>query len=120
MNKSPGHARAIIYQTVTFWIILLGVGVAAVILEELIYGIYALIGGIIILCLFPSLCLSRLSFRQWWSDIVFGGVRNMAYSMSKLSRSSEDKVQCWEPLFAFYFSFTIKYFIPCVLWVLLA
>lgn len=39
--------------------------------------------------------------------------------MSKLGRSSEDKVQCWEPLFVFYFCFTIKYFIPCVLWVLL-
>ena len=103
MNKSPGHKRALIYLTVTFWIYLLAVGVAMIYLNEILYGIYALIGGIIIICLFPSLCLSRLSFRQWWSDIVLCGVRKIAYSMSKLSRSSEDKVQCWEPLFAFYF-----------------
>jgi SNF family Na+-dependent transporter len=63
MNKSPGHSRAIIYLTVTFWIYVLAVGVAMIYLDEILYGIYALVGGIIIICLLPSLCLSRLSFR---------------------------------------------------------
>lgn len=119
MNKSPGHSRAIKYLTFTFWIYLIAVGVAAVILEEIIYGIAALAGGILIICILPSLCISRLTFRQWYCDICMCGVRKIAYSMSKLSRSKPDQVQCWEPLFAFYFGFTIKYLIPCVLWFLL-
>jgi len=47
------------------------------------------------------------------------GVRKIAYSMSKLSRKEKYTLQWWEPSFAFYWSLTIKYFIPCVLWVLL-
>jgi len=47
------------------------------------------------------------------------GVRKIAYSMSKLSRKEKYTLQWWEPAFAFYWSLTIKYFIPCVLWVLL-
>ena len=47
------------------------------------------------------------------------GVRKIAYSMTKLSRTSKHEVQMWEPAFALYWGITIKYFIPCVLWVLL-
>ena len=47
------------------------------------------------------------------------GVRRLAYSMSKLSRKSKFEVQWWEPAFAMYWSIAVKYFIPCVLWILL-
>lgn len=47
------------------------------------------------------------------------GVRRLAYSMSKLSRTEPHVLQWWEPAFALYWGFTIKYFVPCVLWFLL-
>jgi len=47
------------------------------------------------------------------------GVRRIAYSMSKLARTNKGEMKVWEPAFAFYWGFTIKYFIPCVLWFLL-
>lgn len=47
------------------------------------------------------------------------GVRRIAYSMSKLARLEKGVMRKWEPAFAFYWGFTIKYFIPSVLWFLL-
>jgi len=47
------------------------------------------------------------------------GVRRIAYSMSKLARVEKGVVKWWEAGFALYWGFTIKYFIPAVLWFLL-
>ena len=78
-----------------------------------------LIGGIFLFCLLPSFIISKLSFRQWYAQICMCGVRKLAYSMSKLGRSDPQQVLWYEPAFAFYWSVTIKYFIPSVLWFLL-
>merc|ERR1712146_823590 len=63
--------------------------------------------------------ISKLSFKQWYAQICMCGVRKLAYSMSKLGRSDPHQVLWYEPAFAFYWSVTIKYFIPSVLWFLL-
>lgn len=47
------------------------------------------------------------------------GVRRIAYSMSKLSRKEKSELQWWEPAFVTYWSVSIKYFCPSVLWFLI-
>lgn len=75
--------------------------------------------GVILICLVPSFFISKLPFKQWYAEICMCGVRRLAYSMAKLSRKEKTQLQWWEPAYAMYWGFTIKYFIPCVLWFLI-
>jgi len=59
---------------------------------------------------------SGLPFDEWYRLVFFCGVRKMAYSFTKLSRSNPDEVKWWEHGFNFYWSFCIQYLIPAVLW----
>lgn len=63
-----------------------------------------------------SFVVSKLTFKQWSSDIMFYGVRKLARALTKLSRPKGDtKVGCWEPLFEIWWCFSLKYFVPFAL-----
>ena len=67
-----------------------------------------------------SFFISGVSFKDWLSNVVYCGVRKLARSMTKLSKEKgETKRLWWERPFEYWWGFSIKYFIPCVLWVLL-
>jgi solute carrier family 6 GABA transporter-like protein 1 len=119
LQRSPQHALSLKYLSFSFWTYLLIVGLIFVLLEEVPVGIAVLAAGILLFCLLPSFLLSKLPFPQWYAQICMCGVRRLAYSMSKLGRKEPDQVQWWEPAFALYWGFTIKYFVPSVLWFLL-
>lgn len=47
---------------------------------------------------------------------MFYGVRKLSRALTKLSRNKGDtKVGCWEPLFEFWWGFSLKYFVPFAL-----
>ena len=72
------------------------------------------------LSLLPSFFFGRsLGFWGWYNDIAMCGVRKLGYSMSMLGRDDPTKRLWYEPLFVFYWGFTIKYLIPVVLWLIL-
>lgn len=119
LRISEKHALSLKYLTGSFWGFLFVVGLVFVLLEQVKIAIIVLLAGVPILCILPSFIMSGLPFSQWYAEIGMCGCRKIAYSMSKLSRKSKHEVQWWEPAFTFYFSLTIKYFIPCVLWVIL-
>lgn len=119
LQKSEGHAKSLKYLSFSFWIYLLIVGLVFVLVEQIGIGIIVLIVGYILFCFIPSFLISKLPFKQWYAEVCMCGVRKLAYSMSKLSRGEDGQVQWWEPAFALYWSFTIKYFCPSVLWFLL-
>jgi len=119
LRISEKHALSLKYLTGSFWGFLFVVGLVFVLLEQVKIAIIVLLAGVPVLCILPSFIMSGLPFGQWYAEIGMCGCRKIAYSMSKLSRKSKHEVQWWEPAFTFYFSFTIKYFIPCVLWVIL-
>lgn len=119
LSISENHAKSLKYLTFSFWIYLLLVGLIFVPIGEVPVGILVLLLGLILFCLIPSFCISKLSFAQWYAQVCMCGVRRIAYSMSKLSRKEKSTLQVWEPAFALYFGFTIKYFVPCVLWFLI-
>lgn len=119
LSLSPKHALSLKYLTGSFWLFLFVVGLVFVLLEQIRVAIIVLAAGIPLLCILPSFLISGLPFGRWYAEVGMCGVRKIAYSMSKLGRREKHAVQAWEPAFALYWGITIKYFIPCVLWVLL-
>lgn len=66
-----------------------------------------------------SLCMSKLSFREWYSQIALAGVRKIARSMTKLSKQPGQPRRWWEGIFESWWGLSVKYFIPWALWWLL-
>ena len=63
-----------------------------------------------------SFIVSKLSFREWKSNVMFYGVRKLSRAMTKLSKTKGDvKVYWWEPVFEYWWGFSIKYFVPFAL-----
>jgi len=63
-----------------------------------------------------SFFVSRLTFREWKSNVMFYGVRKLSRAMTKLSKNKgDDKIHWWEPVFEYWWGFSIKYFVPFAL-----
>lgn len=72
--------------------------------------------GWLILIWIVSFAVSKLTFAEWKSNIMFYGVRKLSRSMTKLSKNQgDDKVHWWEPVFEYWWGFSIKYFVPFAL-----
>lgn len=120
VNLSENHAKSIKYLTISFWLWLFVIGLIFVLVPDVVgIGIGVLLFGLAAFVLAPSYYISKLSFHQWYAQIMMCGVRRIGYAMSKLTRKEKFTPLWWEPYFNFYFSFQCKYFIPCVLWFLL-
>ena len=67
-----------------------------------------------------SFFVSGLAFPEWLSNVAFCGVRKVSRVMTKLSKTRGDAVRhWWEPVFEFWWNFSIKYFVPFALMFLL-
>ena len=72
--------------------------------------------GWLIIVWIVSFIVSKLSFAEWRSNIMFYGVRKLSRAMTKLSKASGDtKIYWWEPVFEYWWGFSIKYFVPFAL-----
>ena len=120
MEKSDVHRTSLWVLSGSFWFILIVCGVIFVAAGEVQLGILILLVCLLFLSLLPSFFFGRsLGFWGWYNDIAMCGVRKLGYSMSMLGRD-DPTVRLWyEPLFVFYWGFTIKYLVPCVLWLIL-
>jgi len=67
---------------------------------------------------FFSSKFSPNSLKEWVSIVFFSGVRKIARHMTLLSnkeRKGVDDTAWWEPIFEYWFGFSIKYFMPTAL-----
>ena len=119
MEKSIGHRKGLVYLSLTFWGLLILLGIVFPLIEMTGVGIAVFVACFIFIGLIPSFCLSKLSFNDWYNDICMCGVRKLAYSMTMLGRSNPAKQEWYEAPFAFYWGFCVKYFIPTALWFIL-
>lgn len=63
-----------------------------------------------------SFVVSKLTFAEWRSNVMFYGVRKLSRAMTKLSKAKgETRVRWWEPIFEYWWGFAIKYFVPFAL-----
>ena len=67
-----------------------------------------------------SFFVSKLSFKEWKSNVMFYGVRKLSRAMTKLSKDRGDtKTYMWETIFEYWWGFSIKYWVPFALnWLL--
>ena len=55
-------------------------------------------------------------FHDFKSNVLFYGVRKLSRSMTKLSKTMGDtELKWWEPVFEYWWGFSIKYFVPWAL-----
>lgn len=81
-------------------------------------------GWVALLIFWPYLILLMLAsylvcgepFQDWKSNVAFYGVRKLSRSMTKLSKAEgETRTMWWEPVFEYWWGFSIKYFVPWAL-----
>lgn len=60
--------------------------------------------------------LSKATFSEWLSNVGFSGVRKLSRFMVNLSKlQGENHREKWEPVFEYWWGFSIKYFVPFAL-----
>jgi len=120
MLKSDVHRTSLWVLSIGFWFVLIVVGAIFVGIEMVEIGILVLLVCLLVFSILASFFFGRsLGFWGWYNDIAMCGVRKLGYSMSMLGRDDPRKRLWYEPMFVFYWGFTIKYMIPCVLWLIL-
>jgi hypothetical protein len=107
------------YLTLTFWGLLIVLGIVFPILDQTRIGIPIFVAALVFIGFIPSFCLSRLSFSDWYNDIAMCGVRKLGYSMTMLGRGPDGVQRWYEQFFVFYWGFCVKYLIPTTLWFIL-
>ena len=60
--------------------------------------------------------VAGVSWHDFKSNVLFYGVRKLSRSMTKLSKTAGDtELKWWEPVFEYWWGFSIKYFVPWAL-----
>jgi len=120
MAKSDGHRKSILFLGFSYW------GLLVIILTPSLCVDKGVIGFIVFVacylpCFVVSFVLSGLSFNTWYTEVVMCGVHRISYSCSQMSRPEGKKTirMWWEPIFAFYWGFLIKFVNPCLLYIFL-
>jgi len=117
MKKSKEHREAILILGYSYWILLVIIITPSVCLDFGSGGF-----GIFVACFVVAACYSwqrsGLSMKKWYDEIMMCGVRRIAYACSQMGRKEDAKttVMWWEPYFAFYWGFLVKYVNPCLLY----
>lgn len=111
---------SLLYLTISYWVLVCLIGIIFVAAESVTSGVIVLFVTILLVSLLPSFFIGKeLGFSGWYNEIAMCGVRKLGYSFSNLGRSDLAIKEWWEPIFVFYWGFTVKYLIPAVLWFIL-
>ena len=117
MAKGRNYTLSLLILAGGYWLAVFACPIAAIFSEssEGWIGMVAFWGWLIIVWI-VSFIVSKLTCKEWVSNIMFYGVRKLARSMTKLSKNIGDaKVHWWEPVFEYWWGFSIKYFVPFAL-----
>ena len=118
--KEKVSIKSIIIYTVGFWILITVIPTMSL----FAYHKYSWTTIIVQILSLPVLVFvsSKFSpqntFKEWVSIVFFSGVRKIARHMTLLSnkdRKGVDDTAWWEPIFEYWFGFSIKYFMPTAL-----
>lgn len=118
MAKSHGHYKAIMFLGVFYWVTLIIIGTATVFTEVALIGMLIYF-PILIVAIGFAFVLAKLSWADFYSDVLMCGVRTIGYACSQMGRSDKSVMQWWEPAFVFYWCLTVKYINPMLLFFIL-
>ena len=117
MAKGRNYKTSLLILAISYWIAVFACPIGAIFSGSeygwvglIVFWVWLIIVWIV------SFLVSGLPFREWKSNIMFYGVRKLSRAMTKLSKPKGDsKVRWWEPVFEFWWGFSIKYFVPFAL-----
>lgn len=67
-----------------------------------------------------SFATSKMSFKEWYCEVLMYGIIKMARAISKLSVSKDKPNPWWKAVFEVWWCFSIKFFFPWAVWWLLS
>ena len=115
--KGRNYKLSVLILAIGYWVGVFVVPIASI-FSESNYGWVGMIAfwGWLLILWVVSFVVSKVTFREWKSNVMFYGVRKLSRSMTKLSKARGDtKTRCWEPVFEYWWGFAIKYFVPFAL-----
>ena len=115
-SMSEAHRKSNMALTAGYWVPLFIAGVIAIEQKNGWVGMVCYAGFVTTITCPVSYYLHGGAPGDWYENVFLCGVHRIAYSMSKLGRTDANVRERWEPFFAFYFGFCVKFFIPFVLW----
>lgn len=118
--KSRGHKIAYYILAFTFWpLVLLLPPISIWGLGENAWIGMVLFWVLLLITFIVSFAVSGLKIGDWYNEVMFSGVRTLARAMTKLSKSDPSKNEAWEYVFEFWWGFSLKYFCPWALCLLI-
>jgi len=120
-SKGRNYKLSIIILTAGFWLNCIATPIGSIFSESsegwigmVVFWAWMLIVWAV------SFLVSGLAFSEWMSCVAFCGVRKLSRVMTKLSKFKGDASRRgYEPIFEFWWNFSIKYFVPFALCFLL-
>jgi len=82
MAKSAGHRKCILWQSITFWTMLMIIGLVATLTNAVAAGFISFSLVYMLVCLPIGFKLSGLSAGQWYNDCLVTGVKRISYACS--------------------------------------
>lgn len=82
MAKSAGHRKSILWLTISYWTMLLIIGLVATLTNAVAVGFITMSLVWILICVPISFKLSGLSAGDWYNDCLVTGVKRIAYACS--------------------------------------
>jgi len=117
MAKGRNYKMSVLILAVGYWVAVFACPIGAIFSESSAgwVGMPVFWGWMIIVWI-VSFIVSKLSFKEWRSNVMFYGVRKLSRAMTKLSKNEGDnETHLWETLFEYWWGFSIKYFVPFAL-----
>merc|ERR1711957_399376 len=117
MAKGRNYKMSVLILAVGYWVAVFACPIGAIFSESSAgwVGMPVFWGWMIIVWI-VSFIVSKLSFKEWRSNVMFYGVRKLSRAMTKLSKNEGDnETHLWETLFECWWGFSIKYFVPFAL-----
>lgn len=82
MAKSAGHRKAILWLTISYWTMLLIIGLVATLTNSVAAGFISMSLVWILICVPISWKLSALPGKVWYDEVLLVGVKRIAYACS--------------------------------------
>ena len=117
MDKGRNYKISLLILAIGYWASVIIVPLGSIFSESSEGWIGLIVFWVILLVIMIiSMVISRLSFREWKSNIACAGVRKLSRALTKLSKNAGDnKTYLWETIFEHWWGFSIKYFVPYAL-----
>merc|ERR1711981_406401 len=88
VSRSDGHRTSLLFLSFTYWGLLIVLAFVTVFLEQALVGMIVF-WVLYLICLAVGFFLAKVSFKEYYEDVLMCGVRKIAYSCSQITRPAD-------------------------------